>query len=224
MKKCPKCEVSVLNDRLTCPLCHSVLLFEEANERYQGYPKYVVPIEKNHLLKKMILFFGIIAIIISLVINYLTFNDLKPSYWSSIVVAGVLLGLVIALVTILSNLPITIKVILPMIFVEILSLTIEINVHKFWSFYYLIPFMVIAFLMTIFILHLTLEIKGKELIFDLVVFDVIALIVSFVFLIRRIKISWPYMILFSFTFIMLLIVFFFFWKSLKEEFSKKMHL
>ncbi len=224
MKKCPKCEVSILNDRLTCPLCHSVLLVEKDNASYQGYPRYIVPVEKNHLLKKMILFFGIISIIISIVINYLTFNNLNPSYWSSIVVSGVLLGLVVALVTILSNLPITLKVISPMLFVELLSFTIEVNVNKYWSFNYLVPFMAIAFLITIFILHLTLKIKGKELIFDLIIFDVIAIIVSFVFLIHKIEISWPYMILLAFSVIMLLVIFFFFGKSLKEEFAKKMHL
>lgn len=224
MKRCSKCEVNVLNNRVTCPLCHSVLLFVKENESYQGYPKYNVPVEKNPLLKKMVLFLGIIAIIISVVINYLTFNEKNPSYWSSIVIAGVLLGLVIVLVTILSNLPITIRVLMPTIFVEILFLTIEFNIQKFWSIYYFVPFLVIGFLVCLFVLHLSLKLKGKEMVFDLLIFDIISMIVSFIILVKDIKVRWTYIILFSFSLIMLLMIFFFLGKSLKEEFVKKMHL
>lgn len=224
MKRCPKCEVNVLNDRVTCPLCHSVLTFVKENESYQGFPKYNMPVERNPLFKKMVLFFGIISVIISVLINYLTFNEDNPSYWSSIVVSGVLLGLVIVLVTILSNLPITIRVLMPMIFVEALFLTIEVNIQKYWSVYYFVPFLVIGFLISLFVLHLSLKTKGKEMVFDLLVFDIISMIISFILLIHKIKVTWTYIILFSFSIIMLLVIFFFSGKSLKEEFEKKMHL
>lgn len=224
MKICPKCHVEVLNNRLTCPLCHTVLDATDCNERCQEYPKYQPPIEKYNMAKRMIMFWGLIAIIVSVVINYLTFDKSNPDYWSSIVSVGIILGLVVTLITILSKLSITIKVLTPMIFAELLILTIEINSKKYWSFYYLVPFLVIAFLVIIFILHLSLEVKGRELVVNLLFFDIVALVFSLIALIKKVKVSWTYMTLLTFSVIMLLVIFFFLGKTLKEELAKKMHI
>lgn len=224
MKICPKCHVKVLNNRLTCPLCHTVLEASDFKERCQEYPKYQPPVEKYNMAKRMIMFWGLIAIIVSIVINYLTFDKKNPDYWSSIVTVGIILGLVITLITILSKLSITIKVLTPMVFVELLILTIEINSKKYWSFYYLVPFLIIVFLIVIFILHLSLEIKGRELVVSLLFFDIAALVFSLVALIKKVRVSWTYMTLLTFSVIMLLVIFFFLGKTLKEELAKKMHI
>lgn len=224
MKICPKCHVKVLNNRLTCPLCHTVLEVSDSKERCQEYPKYQPPVEKYNMAKRMIMFWGLIAIIVSIVINYLTFDKKNPDYWSSIVTVGIILGLVITLITILSKLSITIKVLTPMVFVELLILTIEINSKKYWSFYYLVPFLIIVFLIVIFILHLSLEIKGRELVVSLLFFDIAALVFSLVALIKKVRVSWTYMTLLTFSVIMLLVIFFFLGKTLKEELAKKMHI
>ncbi len=225
MKKCPKCNVNVLNNRLTCPLCHMVL--EEAtvgDNNYQAYPHYNPPLEENHLTKKIIMFLGIISIIISIVVNYVTFNKDNPVYWSSIVVAAIILTLVILLVSILSHFSITLKILAPMVFTELLVLTIEINTKNYWSIYYLVPFLIIAFLLTIFILHLSLKARGKELVVDLLVSDIIAFILSIILLIRKINVQWTYLTLLTFSIIIFLIIFFFLGKTLKAELSKKMHI
>ncbi len=225
MKKCPKCNVNVLNNRLTCPLCHMVL--EDANggdNNYQAYPHYNPPLEENHLTKKIIMFLGIISIIISIVVNYVTFNKDNPVYWSSIVVAAIILTLVILLVSILSHFSITLKILAPMVFTELLLLTIEINTKNYWSIYYLVPFLIIAFLLTIFILHLSLKARGKELVVDLLVSDIVAFILSIILLIRKINVQWTYLTLLTFSIIIFLIIFFFLGKTLKAELSKKMHI
>lgn len=224
MKICPKCHVKVLNNRITCPLCHTVLEVASDDTKCQEYPKYQPPVEKYNMAKRMIMFWGVIAIIISIVINYLTFDKNNPDYWSSIVTVGTILALVITLITILSKLSITIKVLTPMILLELLILTIEINTKKYWSFYYLLPFLIIAFLIIIFILHLSLKIKGKELVVNLLFFDLVSLVFSFIALLKKVKVSWTYVTLFTFSIIMLLVIFFFLGKSLKEELAKKMHI
>lgn len=224
MKKCPKCSVDVLNNRLTCPLCHTVLDIDGKSVVYQEYPRYIAPVEKSNLSKRIVLFLGIIIIMISIVINYLTFDKNNPSYWSSIVVAGIMLALSILLISILSNLSIFIKILAPAIFTELLFLVIEINLQKYWSIYYFVPFLTIGLLITIFILHLSLKNRGKELVVNLLFCDCIAIVVSIILLIRKIKVQWTYFTLLTFSLIMLLIIFFFLGKSLKEELAKKMHI
>ncbi len=93
MSKCYHCNVTVLDDRETCPLCRGVL--EMSGETKLSYPNISMKRRKLELTRRLISFFAITAIIISLYIDYHTKNSLD---WSLITTGGIILFLAVFLV------------------------------------------------------------------------------------------------------------------------------
>lgn len=91
MRKCRNCQVSILDDTLVCPLCHSVLEHTETTEPkgHNGgmYPDVKDKARKLNFIVKLYTFLAIVAEVGLIIINYATFSGL---WWSAISGVGIL--------------------------------------------------------------------------------------------------------------------------------------
>lgn len=83
MKQCKRCDITILDDTSVCPLCNSVLLGEEKGEN--TYPDIMTELHRFALVRKILYFSLLVIGVVSVFLNYLTFQGM---YWSAIVLAG----------------------------------------------------------------------------------------------------------------------------------------
>lgn len=155
MKKCPECKIKIATNRKTCPLCLNVLQ-DDDDDSYISlpYPKYKEPSYKSHLIKKIFLYLSIIVIGICGLINILTYHN-TPSYWSLIVLFGIIYLWVLINFTIISKRNMAFRLFLQAFFLSILMLIIESTakqtsgINGYWFIPYVMPFIMMATLITI---------------------------------------------------------------------------
>ena len=91
MKHCKKCNIDVNTEGHVCPICNDVLVEKKGDNvnKPNGYPQLINK-HRFPFVVKLFAFLSIIASIICAFVNYKTFNSEAPSYWSIIVIAGIL--------------------------------------------------------------------------------------------------------------------------------------
>ena len=91
MKHCKKCNIDVNTEGHVCPICNDVLVEKKEGNvnKPNGYPQLINK-HRFPFVVKLFAFLSIIASIICAFVNYKTFNSEAPSYWSIIVIAGIL--------------------------------------------------------------------------------------------------------------------------------------
>ena len=103
MKKCPNCKVKFKTNRLSCPFCHKILEDIPGDNNYQEYPKYQQEITPKRIPLKICIFLSLIAIFVTILINFLTLNKENPKYWFAIVIGGLIFLWILVGVTIISK-------------------------------------------------------------------------------------------------------------------------
>lgn len=76
MKKCPKCQVEILDDTYICPLCLCVLEGEDTTEGTKIYPTVQFNVKRYHMLKRIFSFILVLIVALFSVGNYLIYNSL----------------------------------------------------------------------------------------------------------------------------------------------------
>ena len=144
MKKCNECNIDVNSIRKTCPLCGQLLKADkEKSIDYHLYPQYLHTEKKANLVLRIFLFISLVVILVSMLINLLTYNDSK-SLWSLYVILGVWYGWVLLRYTILSRLNIAGRLLLQMISISLIVIGVEkVSKGSGWALEYVIPFICI---------------------------------------------------------------------------------
>lgn len=88
MNKCSNCNVIIMDATDVCPLCHQVLNGEKSG-CYNMYPDVKDTSRKYRMLENIVLFLSVVAVIISLTVDYMMEG---PIGWSLIVLLGVFYG------------------------------------------------------------------------------------------------------------------------------------
>lgn len=138
MKKCKKCQVEVLDETVTCPLCNRVL--SDDGEEFQPVRMYPDPEEDRERLVgiKNIFFIllGMIAVVMG-IINYITYNGFL---WSVIVLASILYLMVTVSYSIVHRRNLAAKIVVEVIGGGILVSVIDYVIgYEGWSAAYVIP-------------------------------------------------------------------------------------
>ena len=93
MRRCKNCQVTILDDTLVCPLCHSVLETDcrEQNKTEKAgtgmYPNVKNVSRKLNFIMKLYTFLAIVSEAALVIINYVTFSGM---WWSAISGIGIL--------------------------------------------------------------------------------------------------------------------------------------
>lgn len=143
MKRCKRCQVEVLDDTVTCPLCNRVL--SDDGKPFQSERMYPDPEEDRKRLYgiKNIFFIllGMIAVLMG-IINYITYNGFL---WSVIVMASILYLMMTVSYSIVHRRNLAAKIVVEVIGGGILVFVIDYVIgYDGWSAAYVIPGLILT--------------------------------------------------------------------------------
>jgi hypothetical protein len=142
MKRCRRCQVNILDETHTCPLCRRVLEYDESNEKStRMYPNVEFDIGKYNKIKRIFLFILTVVSVVLGFINYITYSGV---IWSLIAVVGIIYFGVTVTYSIMNNANFASKILVQTIGAGILVVVID-NVTGYigWSVNYAIPAMIL---------------------------------------------------------------------------------
>lgn len=150
LRRCPRCNLNLVDDTIECPLCHGVVELEgdEDGDRMSQesksltYPDVLHKLKAIKLIIRIVLFAAIVTGVIVLLVNYLTFNGV---YWSLIVCIGLVYGCATLLYSVRKRRSIQRIIQAQMWFSIILVVGLDYLIgYKGWSFSYAIPIAFVA--------------------------------------------------------------------------------
>jgi len=232
MKHCVKCNVDVDTKRMTCPLCRDVLV-EVNNELFheEPYVGFALKKEKFHMARKIFLFLSFMACTICAVVNFLTY---KGTFWSLVVVVGILYLWVLVKGTIISRRNIALKLVLQSLAIGLILLSVQLltpSVH--WLIPYALPFVMIGtiFSVTLLIFIKTMRYKDYMLyLASVALVGIMPLILSFIkvakpfFILNEKLVLWPSIASAIYAFFTIIGMFVFGDRATKDEFKKRFHI
>ncbi len=135
MSKCSNCNVEILDEAKTCPLCKSVL--EQTDELENMYPNVGILMKKPLLFSRIYLFCAIVAQSILVGINILASSQI---WWSIITGLGLLYGYVVLRYAILGKAGYRTKVVLLSVIAILSAVAIDfVTGYNGWSVDYFMP-------------------------------------------------------------------------------------
>ena len=150
MKNCKSCKIKVSSNDYICPLCKTVLTSNEEDKSEQTYPTIKINKNKYNIIIRTYLFLSIVGIVVTVAINYLTYNGFL---WSIISTAAFLYFWSIITHAIKHNVNIAYKIFIQTICISILTVVIDVVIgYKGWSVDYVVPGLTAAANVTVLIL------------------------------------------------------------------------
>jgi hypothetical protein len=160
MKTCKRCQLKIIDDTVTCPLCRSVLGEADLVNDELRYPQVTFNSSSYYLLQKILLFISVIIIIASIIANYLLY---KGVLWSIASVGAVLYSWTIIRHAVRNSIDLASKIIVQAISGSILLILID-SVIGFngWSVNYVVPQIAILANVGIFLLLVVSKLDWKR--------------------------------------------------------------
>ncbi len=228
MKKCPNCNIKVNTDRITCPLCYTVLENIEEKAIVQFYPKKQES-SKRTIIEKIFILITILGIIGSLIGNLITYKHGLKLYWVFVVIGGLIYSWVLTKYCVLGKGLLTNRLVIQAILSVILLVLIEqfaLNKHGYWwSTNYVIPLLWSIVLLTI----LTLTFIWKNIFIDsiigLLVMSLLGFIPIILFLTTSvITLFWPSITCCCISILVICTMLVFHFNECKLELQKRFHI
>ena len=219
MNKCNKCNVFINTKTSKCPLCGCNI---KINNGENVFPYVNCLDKKYHLMKKILLFLSLCGIFISLYINYSIAHTLS---WSYFVVLGIITFWVTLLISLNSRKNLIKMLFLEMIFLIILSLIWDYSTgFKLWSVNYLLPFIIVSYLIGVFILNMFIKKLKGEFAFYTCFASVLGLIPGLLIILNKLYVNIPSYICSIFSIVMLIYLLVFNKKIVRNELEKRFHI
>lgn len=220
MKHCTKCKVDIGGNNLICPLCKNELEYGEKTPNV--FPAVPSIYEEQNIVFKILIFISILGASITLIVNYLINNYIS---WSLFVVVGIIffwLNLVSSIYK--RNNPNAI------IFNQVLLLSSGVVVYDYltgfslWSITYAIPFICIGAMAEMFIVSVILKNSPNDYVIYLLATSVIGLAQTTFIFTKVISVTWPSLVCFIVSIVMINTVLLFCNKRFRKEFRRKFHI
>lgn len=225
MKRCLKCGVDINTNRKTCPLCYEKLIELEKDElEYTPYPEYKQPKKKTNFFLKSSVFLAISAIIITALINLVTYSP-AGGWWSIYVLIAMLYFLVLVKSSILSYSNTAKKIVIQMVAISVFVVVIDFYTHSTgWSYVYGVPFLSLISSLTIGIILLTKTIRYSDYIIYLMSSLLVGFIPFILWSFQLVKVLWPSLAAACFSLIIFLAMLTLADRETKDEFKKRFHI
>lgn len=220
MKKCYKCNLNINTNVSKCPLCNSVL--DEDTEGENIFPIISNIYKKHKLFFKILLFISILGSFSCIIINYLISNKIS---WSWFVVAGIISFWLTFITGIKKR-----NNFMTLLFVEIILILIAsiawdyITGWYFWSITYVLPFLCIAYITTLFFLRIFLKNIFKDHVIYIYINSLIGLLPLYFILRNRLTVKWPSIVCVMFSIFSILFLAIFNHKQMKNELERRLHI
>lgn len=227
MKRCTHCNIDVNTERLTCPLCFNSLVEKENSvEDFKLYPHRPKPKTVKNLFYKVTIFVCLLASLVTLVINALTFKE-ETGWWCLYVILSCCYVYFLVRGTILAHTNAIRRIWRQLITVSIVLFCFDyLSSEERWSLGIVIPMVCaatnIAIGITIICNHKQFR-AGFGSVFVSLIFGFVPLIV---YLIKTdlVVYLWGPVVSASVSFAILLGIIIFAGSAVKEELNKRLHL
>ncbi|MBQ9072835.1 MAG: hypothetical protein IJY25_06730 [Bacilli bacterium] len=220
MKNCYKCNVKINSNISKCPLCNSKL---EGSGKYES----VFPIIPNVYVRhkfylKLLLFISILGCLICAIINYLISNKIS---WSCFVVAGIISFWITLIVGIKQR-----NNFIRLLFAEAILILIASIIWDYftgwhyWSITYVLPFLCMAYITTLFFLRIFLKNIFRDYIIYFYINSLIGLTPLYFLLKDLVLVKWPSVICINVSIFSILILATFNHKQMIREIERRLHI
>lgn len=158
MKKCPKCQVEILDDTYVCPLCVCVLSDESKGTR--AYPTVQRDLERYYYVRRILYFALMLIVAIFSVGNYLLYNSVVGYI---IMIASAIYFAVTVNYSILHEANLAAKILVQTIGGQALIIIIDCAIgYTGWSVTYALPCVCLIANMAIMLLMIVNRMKWQE--------------------------------------------------------------
>ena len=219
MTRCNKCNVEIITDTNTCPLCSCPVINTGGNN---VYPLIENTYKHHHLLIKLLLFCSLIAVFVCFFIN---FAISKKISWAWFVSAGIA-SFWITLMTALRGR----KHFMRMLFGEMMVI-IFISIawdymtgFRMWSINYCLPFLCSIYMISILIMRLFRKKLAKDFIFYATINSLIGLIPGVLILFNKVNVLWPSYISVILSIVILVFLLVFNKRQVANELERSFHI
>ena len=225
MKRCNKCNIDFNTDRKSCPFCRSIL--EEVTEsNHQPYPKYQEVSKKKRIVEKIFIFLSLIAVIVSIVSNYYDYVAGHTYLWSVVVLIGVIFLWVFIRGIIISNRYFAQRFLFVILLLELMFISIELidikYLHLDWSLTYMLPFLSIAYLLTLSLYAMISPRRFAEFFIYMILMSLASIAEILLVVFNKVSVDWPILASSLFGLFVLVGMFLFPTKTSKEELKKRL--
>lgn len=220
MKKCYKCNVLVNSSKPICPLCKNKLDNDKKDESV--FPIIPNMYKKHKLFLKCLLFISILGSIVCMIINYLVSKEIS---WSWFVIAGIVSFWITFIIGIKQR-----NNFMTLLFVEVILVLISSIIWDyftgwyFWSITYVLPFLCIAYISTLFFLRIFLKNIFKDHIIYIYINSLIGLVPLYFILRDKLTITWPSIACVIFSILSILALAIFNHNQMKNELERRLHI
>lgn len=220
MKKCYKCNVSVNSSKPICPLCGGHIEGDSMNESvFPIIPNMYI---KHKLIVRLLLFLSVFGCILCTIINYFISKKIG---WSLFVIAGIISFWITFIIGIKRN-----NNFMKLLFAEVMLVLIASIVWDyftgwhFWSVTYVLPFLCMAYIATLFILRLFLKNIFKDYIIYIYINSLIGLVPLYFVLRDKLTVEWPSILCIVFSIVTILALAIFNHRQMKNELERRLHI
>lgn len=168
MSKCNRCNITIYDDTVKCPLCNGVLndleeriqqdsanMEEKQESKSLTYPSLKRKFQKLRLVTRIVYFASIVASFVCVLVNVLTF---KEFWWSWIVVAGLAYACFTVTYSTAKSTGHRTKILIQALGACILAVVLDYIIgYRGWSFNFFIPGAVVSITLTVIVLMAATE-------------------------------------------------------------------
>jgi len=174
---------------------------------------------------KLFLFLSIVGAFVSIVVNAMTFDSSKPTFWSVIVIGCILYAWVLIRNTIIAKINIGRKLLFQTIALPLLLIVIEkMTLTSNWALDYIAPFLTVIATVAILMLVFIRPSKYGEYVIYLLMMNMLGVVPIALFYMGIIMILWPSVIAASLSFLTFLGMWVFAGRETKNELKKIFHI
>lgn len=218
MKNCKSCNVKVSSNDNVCPLCKTVLT---GTGTEQTYPKITENKNSYNLIIRIYLFLSVVGIVVTAVVNFLTYNGFM---WSIISTAALLYFWSIISHAIKHNVHIAYKIFIQTLCISILTVVIDVVIgYTGWSVNYVVPGLTATANVTVLILVIINRMDWKNYILYQIAIIALGFIPIILLFCNLIHAVWYTVISVGISFAILCGTIIFSDKDVKSELKRRLH-
>ncbi len=214
-----------MDDTLTCPLCRSVLIESEGENRdllANGYPEVAFTSDGFHLLNRLMVFISIIITVLSVFFNYIFYDGVL---WSVISIVIVLYSWTIVRHAIINSFQLASKIVVQCVSIAIIVVCIDYVLgYDGWSVTYVVPQIGIAANISVFILLIISKLDWKRFVLQILGIGILGLIPMILLLVGLVEHPLMTYIATGISVVIVLFTLIFGDKSVKTEIIRRFHI
>ncbi len=220
MKKCYKCNVLVNSNIPRCPLCQTNI--DGDNKDESVFPVIPNMYKKHKLVFKLLLFLSVFGCVLSTIINYIM--DRKIG-WAWFVIAGIISFWITFIIGVKRR-----HNFMKLLFAEVMLLLISSIIWDyftgwyFWSITYVLPFLCIVYIATLFFLRIFLKNVFKDYVIYIYINSLIGLAPLYFIIRNKLSMEWPSILCVVFSIISILALAIFNHKQMMNELERRLHI